>query len=91
MTRTDRAIDLFSYISKELGRAYAKHGAELWGRHEFYGVLKEEFKELEDAIFNDHTMERVLEEAAQVAAVVFRYYESGDRYRGDHPSLTQGT
>lgn len=29
-------------ISKELDRAYSKHGRAQWGRHEFYAILKEE-------------------------------------------------
>ena len=68
-------------ISAELDRAYAKHGRGQWGRHEFYGILKEEVDELWDAIKADEPQERVREEAIQVAAMVFRYLENADRYR----------
>lgn len=67
-------------IADELDRAYSKHGAEPWGRHEFYGILKEEFNELETAIFKDEPMENVVKELVQVAAMCFRYFETGDRY-----------
>lgn len=72
--------DLFTRIGNELDRAYAKHGAAQWGRHEFYAVLKEEVDELWDAIKDDEPQERVLAELVQVAAMCFRYYETGDRY-----------
>lgn len=68
-------------IATELDKAYAKHGAEPWGRHEFYAILKEEVDELWDAIKADHPQEDVIKEAIQVAAMVFRYLETGDRYR----------
>lgn len=71
-----------SQISEELDKAYRKHGAEQWGRHEFYAILKEEVDELWDAIKGDEPQERVLEEAIDVAAMCFRYMETGDRYRG---------
>jgi NTP pyrophosphatase (non-canonical NTP hydrolase) len=67
-------------IQVELDRAYAKHGREPWGRREFYAILKEEVDELWDAIKNDEPADRVHEEAVQVAAVVRRYLETGDRY-----------
>lgn len=73
----EEAVEL---VFSQLDRAYEKHGAEQWGRHEFYGVLKEEVDELWDAIKGDLPMEEVVAEALQVAAVVFRYLESGDRY-----------
>lgn len=72
-------------IAAELDHAYAKHGADPWGRHEFYGILKEEFQELERAIFTDESQERVMAELTQVAAMCFRYFETPDRYRGPHP------
>lgn len=68
-------------ISCELSRAYAKHGRLPWGRHEFYAILKEEVDELWDAIKADDPQEKVIEEAIQVASMVFRYLETGDRYR----------
>jgi hypothetical protein len=77
-------------VEAALDYAYAKHGRDPWGRHEFFGVLYEEMqKELGDAIFADEPIEHVLEEAIQVAAVCIRYLETGDRYRGPHPPLPQ--
>lgn len=76
----NRRYDLFELIGHELDKAYAKHGAEQWGRHEFYGILAEEFNELQEAVFKDQPMERVVAELVQVAAMCFRYYETGDRY-----------
>lgn len=75
-------------ILEELDRAYAKHGRETWGRHEFYAILLEEVDELWDAIKADLPMEEVLSEVVQVAAVCLRYMETGDRYRGPHPEVT---
>jgi hypothetical protein len=69
-------------VAAELDRAYSKHGRDPWGRHEFYGVLKEEVDELWDAIKSDLPMEDVLSEVAQIACVCLRYVETGDRYRG---------
>lgn len=74
-------LDIFCAISKELDRAYSKHGKGQWGRHEFYGVIKEEFDEMWDAIKEDEPQERVRAEAIQVAAMVIRYLETEDRYR----------
>lgn len=71
-------------VKTELARAYAKHGSEPWGRHEFYAILLEEVEELWDAIKADEPDERVLAELVQVAAMCLRYYETGDRYRGPH-------
>ena len=68
-------------ISKELDRAYSKHGRDQWGRHEFYAILKEEVDELWDAIKADHPQSQVVMEAVQVAAMCFRYLETKDRYR----------
>lgn len=74
----------FRLVSDELDHAYAKHGKPQWSRHEFYTVLAEEVDELWDAIKSDAPMDEVLREAVQVAAMCFRYAETGDRYRGDH-------
>lgn len=83
---TEERERLVRLISAELDHAYAKHGRDPWGRHEFYGVLKEEVDELWDAIKSDAPMSDVLDELVQVAAMCFRYYETGDRYRGvPHP------
>jgi hypothetical protein len=68
-------------IEVELHHAYAKHGHDQWGRHEFYGVLLEEMDELWDAIKEDRPQVDVIAEMVQVAAVCFRYFETGDRYR----------
>lgn len=68
-------------IASELDRAYAKHGTEQWGRHEFYAIIKEEFDEVWDSIKADEPQERLREEIIQVAAMAFRYLETGDRYR----------
>jgi NTP pyrophosphatase (non-canonical NTP hydrolase) len=72
---------LMTAIAAELDRAYAKHGREPWGRHEFYAILLEEVDELWDAIKGDEPQERVHAELRQVAAMCFRYFETGDRYR----------
>lgn len=68
-------------IAAELDRAYAKHGREPWGRHEFYAILLEEVDELWDAIKGDRPQEEVEAELTEVAAMCFRYFETGDRYR----------
>lgn len=74
-------MQLLDRISAELDRAYEKHGSEQWGRHEFYAILKEEVDELWDAIKSDAPQPTLIKEAVQVAAMVFRYYETGDKYR----------
>jgi len=74
-------------IREELDHAYAKHGRDPWGRHEFYAILLEEVEELWDAIKSDAPQEEVLAELRQVAAMCFRYVETGDRYRGAHPDV----
>lgn len=75
-------------IRSELDHAYKKHGREPWGRHEFYAILLEEVEELWQAIKSDAPQEEVLKELRQVAAMCFRYYETGDRYRGEHPIMS---
>jgi NTP pyrophosphatase (non-canonical NTP hydrolase) len=72
--------ETYRLVREELDRAYAKHGREPWGRHEFYGILLEEVDELWDAVKRDEPLERVHAEAIQVAAMCFRYIETGDRY-----------
>jgi NTP pyrophosphatase (non-canonical NTP hydrolase) len=72
---------MFARISAELDRAYAKHGRDPWGRHEFYAILLEEVDELWDAVKRDLPQEEVVKELTQVAAMCFRYIETGDRYR----------
>ena len=71
-------------ISAELDHAYGKHGRGQWGRHEFYAILKEEVDEMWDAIKADDPIEDVRAEAIQIAAMVFRYLETGDRYQPNH-------
>lgn len=72
---------LVSKIAAELDRAYAKHGRQPWGRHEFYAILLEEVEELWDAIKRDESRDRVLEELVQVAAVCFRHFETREAAR----------
>ena len=72
---------IMAMIFEELDKAYAKHGQDQWGRHEFYAILKEEVDELWDAIKADMPMGEVRAEAIQVAAMVIRYLETGDRYQ----------
>ncbi len=67
-------------IEEELTRAYSKHGAPQWGRHEFYAILKEEVDETWDSIKADEPMERLYSEAISVAAMVVRFFETGERY-----------
>ena len=72
--------ELIALVEEELDAAYKKHGREPWGRHEFYGILKEEVDELWDAIKADRLPEEVFEELIQVAAMCLRYAETGNRY-----------
>ena len=74
-------LEAFDQIGRELNHAYDKYGRTQWGRHEFYAILKEEVDELWDAIKVDDPQEHVRKEAMQVAAMVFRYIETGDKYR----------
>jgi NTP pyrophosphatase (non-canonical NTP hydrolase) len=73
--------EIFDHTAKQLDHAYAKHGREQWGRHEFYAILKEEVDELWDAIKHDDPQAAVHAEAIQVIAMCVRYLETGDRYR----------
>lgn len=82
-----RRDDLFNLIEKHLDKAYNKHGAEPWSRHEFYGILLEEIEEVWEAIKLDQPQEEVLKEIVDAAVVLFRYFETPDRYRGDQPSI----
>lgn len=72
--------ELFQRVAAELDRAYAKHGRDPWGRHEFYGILKEEVDELWAEIKRDGPSKAFVEEAIQVVAMVVRYLETGNRY-----------
>lgn len=79
--------ELFRAIATELDHAYEKHGREPWGRHEFFAILLEEVDELKESIWRDEPIEAVLAELRQVAAMCFRYAETGDRYWGMHPAI----
>jgi NTP pyrophosphatase (non-canonical NTP hydrolase) len=79
--KTLHRLQITAKVVSELHRAYEKHGHEKWGRHEFYAILKEEVDELWDAIKSNLDDKSVQAEAIQVAAMVFRYLETGDRYR----------
>ena len=67
-------------VSTEVDRAYGKHGSDLWGRHEFYAVMKEEVDEVWEAIKANAPNDVLLKEIVQVAAMCLRYVETGDRY-----------
>jgi hypothetical protein len=69
-------------VYDELDRAYAKHGAEPWSRHEFFAILKEEVDELWDDIKADREYGKIEAEMVQVAAMCFRYFETGNRWSG---------
>lgn len=68
-------------IEIQLDSAYEKHGSELWTRHEFYGVLKEEVDELWDVIKQDGPSEDLYSELIQVALVCIRYANTGCRQK----------
>lgn len=86
---TSRRAELVRAVEARLDHAYAKHGSLPWGRHEFYAIVKEEVDELWEAIRADDPQEQVLDELLDVVAVCFRYYETSDRYRGEHPKLSE--
>lgn len=79
--KTGRRYELFNRISAELDSAYAKHGTQQWGRHEFFGIIAEEFDEMWDDIKADAPQDVLEKEIVQVAAMCFRYFETRDRYR----------
>lgn len=78
---TDRRRGVMDRISAELDRAYDKHGAEQWSRHEFYGIIAEEFEEMWRDVQSDAPQEQLEKEIIQVAAMCFRYLETRDRKR----------
>lgn len=78
-----KRLDFVKLISAEAVSAVEKHGNAKWGRHEFYGILKEEVDELWEAIKKNHSQEKLEEELIQVAAVCLRYFATGDRRWGD--------
>ena len=75
-----------SAVLNEVDKAYQKHGREPWGRHEFYGVIAEEFREMETEIFRGGSVpfnpDEFTKEILHVAAMCLRYCETGDRYNG---------
>lgn len=85
--KQERRSAFIAAMEDELSRAYAKHGEGQWGRHEMYGILKEEVDELWDDIKRDAPLEDVVVELVQVAAMCLRYYEQGDRYQGFLPAF----
>lgn len=82
-----RRIELMGAIEAELEHAYAKHGSIPWSRHEFFAILKEECDELWDAIRADDEDRYLLQELTQVAAMCFRYLETGNRDGSNHPGV----
>lgn len=76
--------DIYARIDAELNRAYAKHGRDQWGRHEFYGILMEEVEEMFDDIKADAPAEQLEKEIIQVAAMAIRFLNTGDKYRSKY-------
>lgn len=76
---TLKRVAIMDLIAKELDYAYTKHGRDSWGRHEFFAILKEEVDEVWDSIKKDESHEKLIPEIIQVAAMCFRYLETGDR------------
>lgn len=78
--------EFISAVLNEVDRAYRKHGKEPWGRHEFYGIITEEFREMEAEIFKGGSVPfnpyEFVKEITHVAAMCLRYVETGDRYTG---------
>lgn len=71
---------IFERISRELDRAYAKHGKAEWSRHEFYGIMTEEYIETQKEIFkggevpfDEIAMEK---EIIQLASMCVRFLET---------------
>ena len=77
----DARSQFWRAVCAEIDHAYAKHGREPWGRHEFYGVMKEEVDEVWDAIKTNEGDAELAKEIVQVAAMCLRYIETGDRYQ----------
>ena len=63
-------------MSDEVDRAIKKHSNARWRRHEFYGIILEEFEEMWDAIKCDDSDKHLLEEMVQVAAMCLRFAET---------------
>lgn len=81
------------FVTQELDRAYVKHGAPLWGRHEAYAIIKEELDEMWEAIRADSTTAFMRKELVQVCAMAIRYAETDPLLifdlTGFHPALTE--
>jgi hypothetical protein len=77
----DRRRKFFAAIEKELDRAYGKHGAPQWDRHQFYGIMFEEVDEAWDDIRSNAPQEQLMAEVVQIAAMCVRYAETLDRFR----------
>lgn len=90
VVQKEPAASLYQRVSEQLARAYAKHGRDPWGRHEFYGILKEEVDELWEAIKSDASQSELMAELEQIMCVCQRYVETGDRYRGPHDPTANG-
>lgn len=80
MAETLSREHLLSIVETELAKVYEKHGRARWGRHEFIGILTEEFEELKECVFRNHDSSHLIEELAQVILVCMRYAEIGNRY-----------
>lgn len=76
-----RRSEFLEKMCSEVTRAYNKHGRRKWGRHEFYGIIKEEFDEMWAVIMADGPDEDLEAEMIQVAAMCLRFAETGNRYR----------
>jgi len=78
----------FQRIEKELDYAYEKHPGKSWSRHEFHSIVLEEFEEMWDDIKTDKPLDVLLKELVQVAAMCFRYAETGEMGKViDKPAL----
>jgi len=86
--RNQRRKRFFQKIEEELDRAYKKHPGKSWSRHEFHSIVLEEFEEMWDDIKTDKPLDVLLKEIVQVAAMCFRYAETGEMGKViDKPAL----
>lgn len=69
-------INIYLAIDTEIQRAVAKHGDDRWSRHEFKGVIDEEYDEMWDAIKKDRPAEELISEIIEVAAMCVRFLET---------------
>jgi hypothetical protein len=72
--------DIFIKISNELERAYSKHGKAEWARHQFYGIVTEEYLEMQTEIFKGGEIpfdeQKMIKEIIHTAAMCVRYLET---------------